>query len=119
MRVNKKEQHVDMYTAMRMMEDVHPKIKAIIDQVNSSTRVDHKDKKMIENQLISMAATLNEAKNYELVIGHWRKESTYSVEREAVAAKKTIRNETIFTIVSNGRRKMWTAYVDLPIDVKI
>ena len=43
--------------------------------------------------------------------------STYPIE--TYQEEKTIRDETIFSIISYGRQKNWVAYVDLPIDVEI
>ena len=94
-------------------------MKEIIDLINYAP-IDKLDKRMIEQQLLSMAATLNEAKTYTLVLDRWRGDNTYSAERERVSREeKTIRDETIFSIISYGRQKNWVAYVDLPIDVEI
>ncbi len=115
-----KRKHMDMYATLQNFSVVHPQIKAMIDQVKESFIIDPMDKKMIEQQLISMASTLNEAKSYTLVLNRWRGENPCSAERERVSTEeKTIRNETIFTIVSYGRVKNWTAYVDLPIDIDL
>lgn len=113
-----KKEHVDLYVTLETLEEVHPQIKAIIDQVKSASNVSKLDKRMIEQQLLSLAGTLNEAKSYTLVVDRWRGDNTYSAERERVSREeKTIRNETIFTIISYSRRKDWTAYIDLPLDV--
>lgn len=115
-----KREHVDLYATMESLSAVHPQIKEIIDQVNASFVIDKLDKKMIEQQLISMACTLNEAKGYTLVLNRWRGGNPCSAERERVSLEeKTIRYETIFSIISYGRKKNWTAFVDLPIDVDL
>lgn len=115
-----KREHVDLYATLESLAEVHPQIKAIIDQVKASLVIGKLDKKMIEQQLISMAGTLNEAKNYTLVLGNWRGGNPCSAERERISLEeKTIQYETIFTIVSYGRKKDWTAYVDLPITVDL
>lgn len=115
-----KREHVDLYATMESLSLVHPQIKEIIDQVNTSAVIDKLDKKMIEQQLISMACTLNEAKSYTLVLDRWRGGNPCSAERERVSMEeKTIRYETIFSIISYGRKKNWTAFVDLPISVEL
>lgn len=115
-----KREHVDLYATLESLAEVHPQIKAIIDQVKASLVIGKLDKKMIEQQLISMAGTLNEAKTYTLVLGNWRGGNPCSAERERISLEeKTIQYETIFTIVSYGRKKDWTAYVDLPITVDL
>lgn len=115
-----KREHVDLYATMESLSLVHPQIKEIIDQVNASDVIEKLDKKMIEQQLISMACTLNEAKSYVLVLNRWRGGNPCSAERERISLEeKTIQYETIFTIVSYGRKKDWTAYVDLPITVDL
>lgn len=115
-----KREHVDMYATLENLSVVHPQIKEIIDQVMMNDKIDKRDQKMIEQELISMACTLNEAKSYTLVLNRWRGGNPYSLERERVAQEeKTIRNETIFTIVAFGRKKNWTVYVDLPMDITL
>lgn len=115
-----KREHVDMYATLENLSTVHPQIKAIIDQVKINPTVDSLDKKMIEQQLISMACTLNEAKSYTLVLDRWRGGNPCSAQRERVSQEeKTIRYETIFSIISYGRAKNWTAFVDLPFDVDL
>lgn len=115
-----KKEHVDLYVTLENLAEVHPQVKEIIDQVKLAYTIDKLDKDMIEQQLISMACTLNEAKSYTIVLDRWRGNNTYSAERERVAAEeKTIRNETIFTIVAYSRAKNWTAFVDLPIDISL
>lgn len=114
-----KKEHVDLYATLENLSEVHPQVKEIIDLINYAP-INKLDKRMIEQQLLSMAATLNEAKTYTLVLDRWRGDNTYSAERERVSREeKTIRDETIFSIISYGRRKNWVAYVDLPIDVEI
>lgn len=117
-RTSTKERMRDLYVTLENLTEVHPQVKKIIDQVKESNAISKMDKGMIVQQLIIMAGTLNEAKTYTLVLGRWRTNNTYSEERERVSREeKTIQNETIFSIISYGRRKNWTAYVDLPIDV--
>lgn len=119
-RTSTKERMTDLYVTLENLTEVHPQIKAIIDQVKASRAIDKLDKSMIVQQLISMAATLNEAKTYTLALGRWRTNDTYSAERErASREEKTIRDETIFTIVAYSRAKNWTAFVDLPIDIDL
>ncbi len=115
-----KREHVDLYATLESLSLVHPQIKEIIEQVKNSPMIDKLDKRMIEQQLISMACTLNEAKNYTLVLDRWRGGNPCSAERERVSQEqKTIRYETIFSIVSYSRTKNWVAFVDLPIDVDL
>lgn len=115
-----KREHVDLYSTYKRLSEDHPEIYEIINQIKLSIFVDKMDKKMIEQQLISMACTLDEAKKYTLVLNHWRGENPVSAERErAIKDKRIIRDETIFTIVAYSRKKDWTAYVDLPIQIKM
>ncbi len=110
--------HVDLYSTLESLSVDHPQINEIINQVKLSPRVTNLDKKMIEQQLISMACTLNEAKTYTIVLNRWRGGNPVSAERErAVNEQRVIRDETIFSITSYSRKKDWTAYVDLPIDI--
>lgn len=115
--------HMDKYEMLNRLAELYPQVAEIIRQVKESRNVDKFDKGMIEDQLISMCCTLNEAKEYNIVLGRWRNgkdDPTYSLQRKRVAEEeKTIRNETVFTIVSYGRKKNWTAFVDLPINVTI
>lgn len=117
------QRHVDKYTTLIHMKEYHPQIYEIIQQVKNSPLIIKKDKVMIEQELICMATTLNEAKEYSLVIGLWSGkagEVTYSKERKrAVECERIIMDETIFTITSYSRKKVWTAYIDLPIDIKL
>lgn len=112
--------HRDLYVTLETLAEVHPQVKAIIDQVKESSQISKLDKRMIEQQLLSMAGTLNEAKSYTLILNLWQTNNTYSAERErASMEERTVQDETIFTIVSYGRKKDWTAYVDLPITVNL
>lgn len=115
-----KRKHLDLYATLKTLATVHPEIKSMIDQVKASSVIDELDKKMIEQQLLSMAGTLNESSSYTLVLNRWRGGNPFSAEREQVSQEeKTIRDETIFTIVSYGRRNNWTVFVDLPIDIEL
>lgn len=55
-----KRKHLDLYATLKTLATVHPEIKSMIDQVKASSVIDELDKKMIEQQLLSMAGTLNE-----------------------------------------------------------
>ena len=115
-----KRKHVDLYGTLKTLSTNHPQIKAMIDQVKESHEIDQLDKKMIEQQLLSMAGTLNESSSYTLVLNRWRGGNPLSSEREQVFHdQRTIRDETIFTIVAGGRKKNWTVFVDLPIDIDL
>lgn len=112
--------HVDLYSTFENLSVDHPQINEIINQVKLSPIVSKLDKKMIEQQLISMACTLNEAKTYNIVLNRWRGGNPVSVVREKAAREeRIIRDETIFTITSYSRKKDWTAYVDLPININM
>lgn len=114
----KKRDNLDLMEMYSRLEELHPAVYNIIRQVREAPKVSKADKKMIENQLISMCGTLNEVKTYDIICGRWRKNDVYSEKRAKVAEEnKTIRNETVFTIISHGKRNHWTVYIDLPIDV--
>ncbi len=113
--------NINMARAFSLLSEIHPKVASIIEQVRNSTEIGSADKSMIEEQLIAMCGTLNEAKKYSLVMGRWNDNDVYSDKRASVASeRRTIRNETVFTIVpSLSGQKHWVAYIDLPIDVAI
>lgn len=115
-----KREYGDLYSTYKHLSKDHPEIYEIINQIKLSMLVDKMDKEMIEQQLISMACTLNEAKNYTLVLNRWNRGNPMSVERKReIKDMRIIQDETIFTIASYSRKKDWIAYIDLPIDIKL
>lgn len=115
-----KRKHIDVFNVISQLDELHPQVASIIAQVRSSHQISQADKSMIEQQLLSMCGTLNEVKTYTIIPGRWKKNDVYSDLRAKEADEnKTIRNETVFTIISYGKRKHWTVYIDLPIDVAI
>lgn len=115
-----KRKHLDVFGVLSHLDEIHPQVSAILDQVRNSDKISKDDKHMIEQQLLSMCGTLNEVQSYTIILGRWKKNDVYSDKRAKEADNnKTIRNETVFTIISYGKRKHWTVYIDLPIDVAI
>lgn len=93
-----------------------PDVVALMKKARNDKRISKKDKQMIEQQLITLCGSLHDAAKYELKVGVWRDGDVYSDERASVANGRTIRNETIFTIVSKKHRR-WLVYIDLPVAV--
>lgn len=93
-----------------------PDVVALMQKTRNDQRIKKADKQMIEQQLITLCGSLHNAAKYELKVGVWRDNDVYSAERASVANGRTIRNETIFTIVSMKHRG-WLVYIDLPIAV--
>lgn len=120
-RTTTKRENVNIYETMRHIKEDHPQISEIINQVRNSPTITNDDKRLFEKELLTMASVLYDVKNYTLIVGKWGglwNASGYSMERlRAAKEEKTVVNETIYTIVSYGRRNNWAAYVDLPIDV--
>lgn len=101
-----KRKHLDVFEVLSRLDEVHPQVSAILDQVRNSYEIGKADKHMIEQQLLSMCGTLNEIQSYTIILGRWKKDDVYSDRRAKEAAdNKTIRNETVFTIISYGKRK--------------
>lgn len=112
--------HIDYATAFKLLSQRHPKVCSVIEQVRKSSQIGAADKRMIQEQLVAMCITLNCAEKYALHMGEWENGNAYSGKRaQLVQERRTIRNETVFTIVSGGKRKHWDVYVDLPIKVTV
>ena len=93
----------------------YPKVKSILEQVHASELIEQNEKEMIQDQLMCMISALQSTR-YKLILGRWRGDNTYSGYREALSKQqKTLVDETIFTIMANGRTL--NVYVDLPIAV--
>lgn len=99
-----------------MLSRNYPDIVQLMKRVRMDNTVKDGDKRMIEQQLISLCGALHYAEEYELRLGTWRKGSVYSENRQLASEGPTIHNETIFTVVSSGERSKWVVYIDLPIE---
>lgn len=100
-----------------MLSRNYPDIVQLMKRVRMDNTIKDSDKRMIEQQFISLCGALYSADEYELKLGTWRKGNVYSANRQLVSEGATIHNETIFTIVSSGKRSRWVVYIDLPIEV--
>lgn len=100
-----------------MLSKNYPDIVQIMKRVRLDKSIKDCDKKMIEQQLINLCGALYYTEKYELRLGTWTKGSVYSEKRQQVSDGPTIYNETIFTVVSSGKRSKWVVYIDLPIVV--
>lgn len=100
-----------------LLSENFPDVVEIMKKVRENEDIDDLDKKMIEGQLINLCGELHNARTYKLKVGTWSNESVYSDERASAARGQTIRNETIFTIVSRKKHRDWLVYIDLPVEV--
>lgn len=108
---------LNQYQIDAMLSRTYPDIVQIMKKVRVDKNVKDDDKRMIEQQLISLCGALYYVEKYELRLGMWRNGSVYSESRQLVSEGPTIHNETIFTVVSSGERSRWVVYIDLPIAV--
>lgn len=100
-----------------LLSQKFPDVVDIMKKVREDKRIKKADKRMIEQQLISLCGSLHRANKYHLKLGVWRDRDVYSAERAVAANGPTIQNETLFTIVSCKKQLIWVVYIDLPIAV--
>lgn len=100
-----------------LISKMFPDIVEVMKKVRKDWQIEKADREMIEQQLIILCGVLHDARKYDLELGVWRDGDVYSAKRAEAANGPTIRNETIFTIVPNGKKRKWLVYIDLPVAV--